>query len=197
MTKLKTYYVLIFTAVLSSCAPQLNLSVTDIQKSKHQLPYKPEALYITYNDPEMLKLSASDIKKNIATVKDDNGSNSTTYSGALHLAIDRAKVFTSDKEKDSIIVVNMHPVDRPILSATFPCKLKVDYVLKSTTENKDLLQKTIETEASVPWDYHFLGAVRSSRSTELAAQKNIKQYVEFLIDQAELKAQESKSYQSH
>lgn len=96
---------------------------------------------------------------------------------ALQDALNRSLAFTDDASRKVNLSVRIIEMDVPEFGASMTTKTAAIYEIVDRKNGDLLFAETIESEGVVPFDYAFVGIVRSIESVNRAVRNNIADFI--------------------
>ncbi|MFC0179016.1 UDP-N-acetylglucosamine acyltransferase [Thorsellia kenyensis] len=167
---------LIFTMclLLTGCqsVPPLNFSVESVQPSTNKIDAELKSITVSVATPAE---KTGDIPQDIQIFNVP-----TLWKDSIEEALNRKTIFIDDAEKKVNLSVKILAMDIPSFGAEFKTIVTAKYDIIDRKSGEVLVNKTIQSEGIVPFDYAFLGAVRHQESINRAVKNNIMQFLTYL-----------------
>jgi hypothetical protein len=177
----KTIYFLAllwFALGLVGCSRH-DFTVTELPPIKNSLNAELKDINITYQQQEedrpTIRIQESCFSEEELTTYID-----LAWAVALKDAFKRANLFDKSSAKKIDLHVNILEVQIPFIGTDATTSVSANYKIIDRATDKAIYDETLTTEATVPFSYAFIGAVRANESLNRSVQKNILTFINHL-----------------
>ncbi|MEO8595370.1 MAG: UDP-N-acetylglucosamine acyltransferase [Candidatus Solibacter sp.] len=147
--------------------PPLNFSVPNVGPSKHKIDAELKALTVTLARPDEAK---GEMPAGIETI-------TPMWKESLQEALDKMALFQDDASKKVSLAVKILAINLQPIGASFTTTVSARYELLDRATGAVIYTQQIDSAGTVPFDYAFIGAIRSRESINRAVQNNISKFL--------------------